>query len=117
MEMKWFKKMINKIKHFIHKGEDMPQGLQVFDEHGNITIDVTDRLTQVIGIIRITSPVGSIDVDVDGNRKLFYTISKSHSLWIDGEYIMIDGHKICWDFSRVTPLVANGGIEVVYGVV
>ena len=95
----------------------MPQGLQVFDEHENMTIDVTDRLTQIIGVIRIKSLVGSIDVIVDGNRELFYTISKSHSQWSGGDCITINGNKISWDFSQSRLIVAGDGLEVVYGVV
>lgn len=115
--MNWFKKIINKIKSFFHKEDTIPQGLQVFDEQGNTTIDVTDRLTQIIGVIRIKSLVGSIDVTVDGNRELFYTISKSHSQWSGGDCITINGHKISWDFSQARLIVAGDGIEVVYGVV
>lgn len=96
----------------------MPQGLQVFDEHGSTTIDVTDRLTQVIGVIRIKSLVGSIDVTADGNRELFYMISKSHSQWGGGDCITINNNnKISWDFSQASLIVAGDGLEIVYGVV
>jgi hypothetical protein len=117
MGMSWFKKIINKIKSFFHKEDNMPQGLQVFDEHGKVTIDISDRLTQVIGVIRIKSLVGSIDVTVDGNRKLFYTISKSHSQWNGADCMTINGNKISWDFSQNRLIVAGDGLEVVYGVV
>lgn len=117
MGMSWFKNIIKKIKSFFYKEDNVPQGLQVFDEHGNTTIDVTDRLTQIIGVIRIKSLVGNIDVTVDGNRKLFYAISKSGSQWSGGDCIMIDGNKIRWDFSQASLIVAGNGLEVVYGVV
>ncbi len=33
--------------------EEVPQGLQVFDENGNVVVDITDRLTKVLGTASI----------------------------------------------------------------
>lgn len=36
----------------------MPQGLQAWDSNGVLTLDVTDRLTRIIGVVNV--PSGSI---------------------------------------------------------
>ena len=33
----------------------MPQGLQVFDAAGNLTCDITDRLSRILGIVDIAA--------------------------------------------------------------
>lgn len=33
----------------------MPQGLQVFDAGGNLTLDVTDRISRVLGVVTIAA--------------------------------------------------------------
>ncbi len=38
----------------------MPQGLQVFDASGNITLDLTDRVGRILGAQVITSANGSV---------------------------------------------------------
>lgn len=38
----------------------MPQGLQVFDERGNIILDISDRLTKVLGGFETHGRNGSI---------------------------------------------------------
>lgn len=32
----------------------MPQGLQVWDQAGNLVFDVTDRMTIYVGVVRVT---------------------------------------------------------------
>ena len=43
--------------------KEMPQGLQVFDENGNIVVDVTDRLTKILGSFETHGKDGSITDD------------------------------------------------------
>lgn len=38
----------------------MPQGLQVFDENGNIVVDITDRLMKVLGVVELKETSGEI---------------------------------------------------------
>lgn len=38
----------------------MPQGLQIFDSNGNMTLDVTDRLTRILGEFQTGTVDGSI---------------------------------------------------------
>lgn len=39
----------------------MPQGLQAWDASSVLTVDITDRLTRIIGSVRVTAP-GSMTV-------------------------------------------------------
>lgn len=57
----------------------MPQGLQCFDELGNVTLDVTTRITRLIGRVEGGSPPGlsgSITVPSEdiGNGNVFFII-------------------------------------------
>lgn len=45
------------------RAKEMPQGLQCFDEHGNIVVDVTDRLTKILGSFETHGRNGSITDD------------------------------------------------------
>lgn len=49
----------------------MPQGLQVFDEQGNCTLDVTDNLTRIIGSFKIGQANGQATVTVPVGSRLF----------------------------------------------
>lgn len=49
----------------------MPQGLQVFDKNGNITLDLTDRLTRGIALVEVKQN-NSISIK-DGSAKVVYT--------------------------------------------
>ena len=40
--------------------KNMPQGLQVFDEKGNIVVDITDRLMKVLGVVELKETSGEI---------------------------------------------------------
>lgn len=43
--------------------KEMPHGLQCFDENGNIVVDVTDRLTKILGSFETHGRNGSITDD------------------------------------------------------
>lgn len=49
----------------------MPQGLQVFDENGNCTLDVTDNLTRIIGSFKTGQANGQATVTVPVGSRLF----------------------------------------------
>ncbi len=49
----------------------MSQGLQVFDEKGNVVIDITDRLTQIVKIVKLEGTSGRIDVNIPNNKEMF----------------------------------------------
>ena len=47
------------------------QGLQVFDEQGNCTLDVTDSLTRIIGSFKVERANGQATVTVPVGSRLF----------------------------------------------
>ena len=49
----------------------MAQGLQVFDEQGNCTLDVTDNLTRIIGSFKVERANGQATVTVPVGSRLF----------------------------------------------
>lgn len=42
--------------------EKVPQGLQIFDEKGNVVIDITNRLVKVVGEVTMNGKNGSVYV-------------------------------------------------------
>ena len=58
----------------------MPQGLQCFDENGNLILDVTDRLVKYIG-------TGFIDLNVTEGEIVNSEITEKGDLW----YVLIKG--------------------------
>lgn len=106
-----------------HKEDNVPQGIQVFDKNGNITIDVTDRLTQVVGIYTIprTSSEGSITVPNIGNNKVWFAFNIKDAynipylIWIDNNTIR---YKIntAYDSNPLNSLSSSSVINLIYGV-
>lgn len=70
--MNFLKKIWKKIKKIFKRGDDMPQGLQVFDEKGKVVVDITDRITKMVGM------------------KVFSTVEDFEAT------IPITGNEICW---------------------
>ena len=50
----------------------MAQGLHVFDAEGRTTIDISDRLQKILGIISINQATGTIENDELRNGSLWY---------------------------------------------
>ena len=105
--------------------EEVPQGLQVFDENGNVVVDITDRLTKVLGTasIRPTTTAGTITnaLIVDSN-KMWYAITSVNfnQSWtvMDADIEMpvltqING-GISWEYVKNSRYKA--GIDIIYGV-
>lgn len=120
--------ILNKRKKKSKKeGADVPQGLQVFDAKGNITLDLTDRLTKCLGQVEVNG--ANIAVH---DPKITEGDFWSALFWIDpntqrgtaieipkvtrsGEYI-----KFIYDGVQVTPNVRKTGVKAhckfMYGV-
>ena len=95
--------ILNKRKKKSKKeGADVPQGLQVFDEKGNITLDLTDRLTKVLGTIEANGSNVSIHDKRILNNDVWFCLYYMHcdvkyptrkvapiipTIYADGEYI------------------------------
>lgn len=73
----------------------MPQGIQVFDENGKTIVDITDRLTQIVGVKIMTKleTSGQINVDNNSNGKVWFSINmlgiqqNPYIMWVDGNTI------------------------------
>lgn len=75
----------------------MPQGLQCFDDNGNSVLDVTDRLTRVIGELETGVSDGSVY-----NESLTYGIP-----W----FIVINDSAPWYTKASVQVSVANGTLS------
>lgn len=95
----------------------MPQGLQVWDENGQLEVDVTSRLTRIIGSFTTTEGVnvsGSVVDDRLLDGQPWYVIQQTPSSrpWLP--IISISGNTISWS-SRGGSSVTRS-VNVVYGV-
>lgn len=106
-----------------HKEDNVPQGIQVFDKNGEIVIDVTDRLTQVVGIYTIprTSSEGSITVPNIGNNKVWFAINIQNAymvpylIWIENNTIRYKINTANYS-NPLNSLSSNSVINLIYGV-
>lgn len=74
----------------------MPQGLQVFDEKGDIVVDITDRLTQIVKIVKLEGKNGRIDINIPNNKTMF--VFKETQF---GYGIKINGNSIVYKWTGV----------------
>ncbi len=98
----------------------MPAGLQVFDENGKVTVDVSNRLTKILGILTIKRENGN-GTQTDSRLSLgtpFWFIPYMTNLPdgdIGGEIeIVIDNNKVEWIWNNNAP--ANMTVTIIYGV-
>lgn len=101
----------------------MPQGLQVFDENGNVVVNVTDRLVKYLGVVQINGTNGSITNDELSDGDLWYyplnikTPPPTPS--IHTEYhmptITKNGKNILWDYGSY-PADKRLSMVLLYGV-
>lgn len=99
----------------------MPQGLQVFDEKGHCTLDVTTRITKYLGMV---------DTGLAQSGSLVNPLLKEGELWVlplmmemqSGTYEKVDivdiwrsGDTLHWDFSG-EPTDTRVGWLFLYGI-
>lgn len=121
--MNWFKKIKEKIKSFFKKEEKVPQGIQVFDENGKTVVNITDRLTQIVGVKTLTKieESGSIDVHVTAGAKVWFSINlyglyeNPYAMWVSGNTIH---YKVLKSKEGYIDAFKNGGciLKIIYGV-
>lgn len=84
----------------------MTQGLQCFDNTGALVLDVTDRLTRILGEFTTTTTNGSItDANLTSGTPWFYKISADNPFNAICT-IIISGQTISWTYSAfgvITP--------------
>lgn len=97
----------------------MPQGLQVFNASGNCILDVTDRLTMVLGEFDTGLINGSITNDMLLNGEVWHNVS----VYAQGYFnppayrclkITVVGNTLSWEHK--TNRIAKANYHVVYGV-
>ena len=69
--IKWLKEKLTSL--FRKKGDTVPAGIQVFDEHGEPVADLSTGLTKIIWTKELTSiePEFSVKADIYKGQKLF----------------------------------------------
>lgn len=69
--IKWLKEKLTSL--FRKKGDTVPAGIQVFDEHGETVADLSTGLTKIIWTKELTSiePEISVKTDIYEGQKLF----------------------------------------------
>lgn len=94
----------------------MPQGLQVFGQDGTLLVDMNNRISKVVGHLKITSYTGRFSVN--GGRPWFVIVENPEAYQLvrqhgDDYYtprIYIEGNDIVWDE------IVNKNAEIIYGV-
>lgn len=85
----------------------MPQGLQVWDEDGNLRLDVTDKLTRGIALIEVKQN-NSISIK-DGSAKVVYTkIEPDYSTHVE-QLVQLD-IEVSFTEGRKVWAAISGGI-------
>ena len=105
----------------------MAQGLQVFDENGNCTLDVTTALPKILGALDINSKnVTGSYVDkrlLLGKSFWFYKISPVYGdidlssdepKEVGGIDIYINGDVIGWEWKK--PIAPDSNVSIWYGI-
>lgn len=98
---------ISAIAMYIKKrkeAKNMPVGIQIFDENGNKTLDYTESLTRIGGIICPRTVTGSYTIDNPGNERIWldvYYVNTKDDEWIRNVplSISISGNTISWKYS------------------
>ena len=107
--------------------EEVPQGLQVFDNQGNVVVDVTDRLTKVLGTATIPANTTSGTISnplIVSDVSIWYVITKItfDERWTRMDAVMglpvftqVDG-GIHWEYVPEQGYYYKAGVEIIYGV-
>lgn len=114
-------------------GEEVPQGLQVFNENGNMILDITDITYQLYGSrVIVGSQYGSGTI-YDSRIKAGETFIIPYNITLDGitptnpqdeyyaqafsiqpEFVISDG-QITWQYGDAHALGAYAGMTILYG--
>lgn len=99
----------------------MPQGLQVFDANGQIVLDVTDRLTKILGTLTTTTSDGSLAIPAPGWGTVWIQMSAvSGEDFLAVPRVYYQGGAIYWTFSGASgvapPASFRRPVQLIYGV-
>lgn len=91
------------------------QGLQCFDANGNLILDITDRLTRVLGEFDTGLVNGSLNDDGLRTGTPWYNIYYTDSIYkIVPVVIWIGDNELIWTFTRTDITITN--LHIIYGV-
>lgn len=94
----------------------MPVGLQCWDVNGNLTLDVTDRLTRVLGTVETGTSSGSVTDANLANGTPWFVMRDTSDYEMLSEAncsVVISGNAVTWTF------VGSGtktNKKIIYGV-
>lgn len=96
----------------------MPQGLQAFDENGHMVVDISDRLTHVLGST-ITQASGYIDVPGSGQGNeiwaAFIPLNANQDAFNQTlPKLYIEGDRVRWDYAVPAQISVTWGL-LIYG--
>lgn len=96
--------LVSIIAFLIHKKKRkkevlaVPQGLQVFDERGNLTVDFTSRLTRILGTKSLPKGGnGEIVVPLQPGETLFAYLVLIDSSGYELSKLKVQGNKIIYE--------------------
>lgn len=101
----------------------MPQGLQVFDEQGNCTLDITDRITKYCGSVKVDGTSGSLTNEILREGELWYVFKdivmpknkqKIDNIVYAGPVVKKRGNVLTWTYSNNPEQCLHG--TILYGV-
>lgn len=100
------------------KEKEMPQGIQVFDESGQIIADMTSRTSKILGTVNTNGVNGSLTDNrlLDGN--LWVSIEKMEPTGIAdviGLEVVANGSTLSWTHHR-TSEVSFYNFRFIYGI-
>lgn len=91
----------------------MPAGLQCLDAAGNITADITDRYSRLLGWVEVTGPTGTITHPAFATGSIWFTVV-SDGLYTPNVTIDEVNHKI--EYTPGPPVGSSSAIFIFYGV-
>ena len=106
------------------KGEkEVPQGLQVFDENGNVVVDITERITKYLGSFTVPTDAdsGTVANSEIGDGDLWYAMvidsSTPSSVPTGGDVIYSYPGVLYWNYPHSqTSYYKRYGVTIHYGV-
>lgn len=119
-----FKKLFKRL--FKHGGENnMPAGLQVFNNNGVQIVSLTDRLTKISGVkcFDVIEESGSAKVELSKDQHIWYYLNSyagdnDDSLYEFGSNynIVVEGGKISWILKEPNNVNKPCKVALIYGV-
>lgn len=95
----------------------MPNGLRIRDPNtGQVIVDITDRLTKVVGVTSTGTSNGSISPPAFSQGTPFFCVLSPPLDFESYVYptLYVDGNRIRWEFTDY--YLPNESVDFVYGI-